>query len=106
MMPAAKVNSPEQKNGPGMLIQFPGFAKPAPRAMNASELKELQEFLKFVAEGEQDKAEAMLKKNPALALTPIDVTDLSKRIFQNITALQYALWVSTKKYHSNHIKFF
>ena len=87
-----KVNPPEQKNGSGMLLQFPGFAKPAPRAMNTSELKELQEFLKAVAEGEQDKAEAMLKKNPVLALTPTDVTDLSKRSFKNITAFQYALW--------------
>ncbi len=98
ILPAAKVNPPEQKNGsgPAMLLQFPGIVKPAPaptpRPLNASELKELQEFLKAVAEGEQDKAEAMLKQNPALALTPTDVTDLSKRTFKNITALQYALW--------------
>lgn len=98
MMPAAEVKPPEQKSNPAILIQFPSIAKPAPapipgpRPLNASELKELQEFLQAVAEGEQDKAEAMLKKNPALALTPTDVTDLSKRTFKNITALQYALW--------------
>ena len=55
-------------------------------------LDEVADFLKFVAEGEQDKAEAMLKGNPALALAPGDVTDLSKRAFPNITGFQYAVW--------------
>jgi ankyrin repeat protein len=50
------------------------------------------EFLRWVAEGEQDKAEAMLKSNPALALVPGDVTDLSKRVFNGITGFQYAVW--------------
>lgn len=54
--------------------------------------KEVEEFLRLVAEGEQDKAEAMLKSNPALALVPGDVTDLSKRTFNGITAFQYAVW--------------
>ena len=54
--------------------------------------QELSKFLKLVAEGEQDQAEAMLKANKDIALLPGDVTDLSKRIFKNITALQYALW--------------
>jgi hypothetical protein len=52
-------------------------------------------LLRLVAEGEQDKAEAMLKINPSLALLSGQVTDLSirpKRTFQNITAFQYALW--------------
>ncbi|MCE3238488.1 MAG: hypothetical protein K0R24_1469, partial [Gammaproteobacteria bacterium] len=49
-------------------------------------------FLRLVAEGEQDKAEAMLKANPHLGVATGSVTDLSKRTFQNITALQYALW--------------
>ncbi len=59
---------------------------------NAIDSKEVKEFLRFVAEGEQDKAEAMLQKNPALALVSEDVTDLSKRTFTNITAFQYAVW--------------
>ncbi len=54
--------------------------------------KEVEEFLRLVAEGEQDKAEAMLKRNPALALVPGDVTDLSKRTFNGITAFQYSVW--------------
>ena len=54
--------------------------------------KEVEEFLRLVAEGEQDKAEAMLKSNSALALVPGDVTDLSKRSFNGITGFQYAVW--------------
>ncbi len=81
-----------QEVPPRMLTQFAGVARSASRLMNVNEFKELQEFLKAVAEGEQDKAEAMLKSNHALALVPTDVTDLSKRTFKNITALQYALW--------------
>ncbi|HXH55245.1 MAG TPA: hypothetical protein VNK03_05840 [Gammaproteobacteria bacterium] len=49
-------------------------------------------FLRLVAEGEQDKAEAMLKSNSDLALVPGDVTDLSKCTFTNITGFQYAVW--------------
>ncbi|MCD6039215.1 MAG: hypothetical protein K0S27_615, partial [Gammaproteobacteria bacterium] len=49
-------------------------------------------FLRLVAEGEQDKAEALLKENPGLGVAAGSVTDLSKRTFKNITALQYALW--------------
>jgi chemotaxis protein histidine kinase CheA len=49
-------------------------------------------FLRLVAEGEQDQAEALLKANPRLGLAAGSVTDLSKRTFKNITALQYALW--------------
>lgn len=50
------------------------------------------QFLRLVAEGEQDQAESMLKKNPHLALASGSVTDLSKRLFSNITGFQYALW--------------
>jgi hypothetical protein len=50
------------------------------------------EFLRFVAEGEQDKAEAMLKTNKDLALVAGNVTDHAKRIFRNITGFQYAVW--------------
>jgi len=49
-------------------------------------------FLRLIVEGEQDKAEAMLKSNAALALVPGDITDLSKRTFTNITGFQYAVW--------------
>jgi hypothetical protein len=69
-------------------MQFNQAIKPA-SVVNASDL---QTFLKLVAEGEQDKAEAMLKANPALALVPGEVIDLSKRKFTNITAFQYAVW--------------
>ncbi len=48
--------------------------------------------MRLAAEGEQDKAEAMLKANPSLALQSGTVTDLSKRTFEHITAFQYAIW--------------
>jgi len=85
-----KPKPPEQKNfsEPAMLTQFNPIAKPSPK-VKASDLKE---FLKLVAEGEQGKAETMLQSNPALALVPGDVTDLSKRTFTNITGFQYAVW--------------
>jgi len=54
--------------------------------------KEVAAFLKLIAEGEQDKAEAMLKNCSELALVPGNVTDLSKRTFTNITGFQYAVW--------------
>jgi hypothetical protein len=71
-----------------MLTQFNPVAKPF------SELKasQLQAFLRLVAEGEQDKAEAMLQSNSALALLSGDIADLSKRTFTNITGFQYAVW--------------
>jgi hypothetical protein len=49
-------------------------------------------FLNLVVEGEQDQAEAMLRQTPELALFPGIVTDLSGRIFDNITGFQYAAW--------------
>jgi len=55
-------------------------------------LRAVPEFLRLVAEGEQDQAEAMLKSNPNLALISGDVTDLSKRTFNAITGFQYAVW--------------
>lgn len=70
----------------------PSMSFHVPAAVPNINPKEVEEFLRLVAEGEQDKAEAMLKSNPALALVPGDVTDLSKRTFTNITGFQYAVW--------------
>lgn len=56
------------------------------------EMKAVDKLLKFVAEGEQDKAEKMIKKDKSLLLAAGTVTDLSKREFKQITAFQYALW--------------
>lgn len=89
--PVLKVNLPAQEIPPRMLTQFEGTAKPVPR-INTSDFKDVREILRLVAEGEQDKAESMLKSNPALALVPGEVTDLSKRTFTNITIFQYACW--------------
>ena len=73
--------------------------QPALHQFQVNETKRLEEkrivileFLRLVAEGEQEKAEAMLRVNPALALASGDVTDLSKRTFKNITGFQYAVW--------------
>lgn len=54
--------------------------------------RDLQTFLRLVAEGEQNQAEAMLQSNVDLALAAGEVTDLSKRTFTNITGFQYAVW--------------
>lgn len=80
---------PEQKHFSEsyMFHQYTQPAKPSP--INVSDLKE---FLRLVAEGEQDKAEAVLKNNLDLALIPGEVTDLSKRTFTGITGFQYAVW--------------
>lgn len=53
---------------------------------------DVAKFLKLVAEGEEDQAEAMLTANKDLAQGSGDVTDLSKRDFKNITGFQYAVW--------------
>lgn len=49
-------------------------------------------LLQHVAYGEQEEAEAMLKEDPGLLLQKTNVTDLSRRTFFQVTALQYALW--------------
>lgn len=51
-----------------------------------------QDFLNHVAAGRQDEAEAMLKKDPRLALFSGTVTDHANRTFRNITGFQYAVW--------------
>jgi hypothetical protein len=62
------------------------------KANEFKDAKSVGEFLKYIAEGEQDKAEVMLQKTPALALHKGTVMDLSKREFKAITGFQYALW--------------
>ena len=54
--------------------------------------KDVQTFLDLVAAGQQPKAEAMLKKNPDLALAYGTITDPAKRTFKDITGFQYAVW--------------
>ena len=54
--------------------------------------KALSQLLQYVAEGEQDKAEALIQKNKKLLLHAGTVKDLSDREFKQITAFQYALW--------------
>ncbi len=66
---------------------FSKFWKP-----KAQTLPQVAQFLRLVTEGEQDKAEAMLKANPNLILQSGTVTDLSQRTFEHITAFQYAVW--------------
>ncbi len=69
------------------------FRSPSPpQAHRPSVPTELPQFLRLVAEGEQDQAEAMLQKNRDLVLFSGNVTDLSKRSFENITGFQYAIW--------------
>lgn len=54
--------------------------------------KPLGQLLRFVAAGEQDQAEALIKQDSKLLLAAGSVTDLSDRTFEDITAFQYALW--------------
>ena len=57
-----------------------------------AEGKALEQLLRLVAEGEQDKAEALIQKDRNLLLHTGNVTDLSGREFKSITVFQYALW--------------
>lgn len=57
-----------------------------------AELRGVDKLLSFVAKGEQQKAEEMLSKDPRLAVRAGNVTDAAGRRFENITALQYAMW--------------
>ncbi len=53
---------------------------------------ELNQLLQYVAKGEQDKAEELIKRKKNLLLRAGKVKDLSGREFKQITAFQYALW--------------
>ncbi len=66
---------------------------PAPKpALKPVDQKTLGQLLRFVAEGEQDKAEELIKTDKNLLLHTGTVKDLSGREFKPITAFQYALW--------------
>jgi len=88
-------------------ILLSGGPKPSPSSVSQVEV---EKFLRLVVEGEQDQAEAMIKKNPDLLLARGTVNDLAGRIFtgvdpeivkrggngvrefKDITAFQYAVW--------------
>ncbi len=63
--------------------------KPESKSIDKGALKQL---LRLVAEGEQDKAEELIKEDNSLLLHTGNMTDLSGREFESITAFQYALW--------------
>ncbi|MBS0351002.1 MAG: protein kinase, partial [Proteobacteria bacterium] len=66
---------------------------PAPKPLlKPVDAKTLEQLLQWVAEGEQDKAEALIQKDPNLLRHAGTVKDLSGREFKGITAFQYALW--------------
>ncbi len=62
------------------------------RGIQSVDAKALKQLLQYVAEGEQDKAKALIRKEKNLLLHAETVTDLSGREFKQITAFQYALW--------------
>jgi hypothetical protein len=62
------------------------------RGTQPVDAKTLAQLLRFVTEGEQGKAEELIKKDKNLLLHAGTVTDLSGRKFKGITAFQYALW--------------
>ena len=62
------------------------------RSSYPSSKVDVQQFLNFVAQGEQDQAEKLLQNNARLAFIPGDVADLSGRAFKDITGFQYAVW--------------
>ena len=66
----------------------------APKLVEKSvvDQKTLGKLLQFVAEGEQDLAEALIKKDNQLLRYAGIVKDLSGREFKQITAFQYAVW--------------
>lgn len=54
--------------------------------------EEVQTFFKWVSDGDEEAAEAILKENPSLALQYGRLTERCGRSFRHITALQYAFW--------------
>jgi serine/threonine protein kinase len=94
---ASNPPKPDNKVEAKQAINNPPLAPPKPIPEKSAapvvvDEKALGQLLKFVAEGEQDQAEALIKKDSKLLLATGKVTDLSGRTFDNITAFQYALW--------------
>jgi serine/threonine protein kinase len=87
-----KMYSPVPAKPPKAAGWFNFLRPKEPEQLQDNTPPHVAKFLRLVAEGEQDKAEAMLKADPSLALQSGQVTDLSKRLFHHITAFQYALW--------------
>ena len=81
--------------GTKLKVSPPADTKPkesSPQTMPTVSPNNLNQLLQFVAEGEQEKAEKLIQKDPRLLLLSGDVKDLSGREFKQITAFQYALW--------------
>nr|MCH9769725.1 hypothetical protein [Gammaproteobacteria bacterium] len=65
------------------------------RSLNAEvteQTHDLDKLLRLVVRGKQDEVKALLGKQKDLALYKGQITDLSGRVFNNITAFQYAVW--------------
>ena len=80
---------PSLSGSPQTLMPPP---KPTLKPLDQKSLSQLRQLLQYVAEGEQDKAEALIQTDKNLLLHAGTVKDLSGREFKPITAFQYALW--------------
>jgi hypothetical protein len=86
--PAAPATSPKLSQSRHILLP-----SPKPEQKYQPEQKDVETVLLQVVGGEQDEAEAMLKKlDPVLALSYGTVADKSERKFSRITGFQYAVW--------------
>jgi hypothetical protein len=72
--------------------QNPHSFLPPPSPKEKKLQKDTEKLLLHVVGGEQDEAEAMLKRDPVFALSYGTVTDKSERKFNRITGFQYAIW--------------
>lgn len=73
------------------LLDNPFSSTITPRLVTLQKV-EIGNLLQLMVEGEQNRAENLISKNPELLSMLGSVTDLSGRIFRKITAFQYALW--------------
>ena len=80
---------PSLSGSPQTLMPPP---KPTLKPLDEKSLSQLRQLLQYVAEGEQDKAEALIQTNKNLLLYAGTVKDLSGREFKSITPFEYALW--------------
>lgn len=58
----------------------------------------VEKLLELVVQGEQDKAEKILRKYPELLIQKGNVTDLSGRIFHDVSPWQCMLWTLDTRY--------